>query len=262
MHKILEEIIVMTKQDLGIRKERIPQELLVTMIYNNKFPVSTFKTAITHPKTGTVAIIGEIKLASPTEPALGSLEDMLDKVDEYEEAGADAISLVTEKHFFKGDISYVKKIKSGSHIPVLMKDFVIDEYQVYEAQLVGADAILLLAAVLEKEDLARLVDVAEEIGIEPVVEVYDEEDIEKIEGLEHHIVGVNARDLEKFSVDVDHACVIMEKIPDRFVKIGFSGIMSSKEVKKYKEAGAHAVLVGTSLMKAKRVKDFISSLRV
>lgn len=208
-----------------------------------------------------VAIIAEMKFASPTNPNLGSSEDLLDRAREYQKAGADAISIITEKHVFKGDIGFVSQVKKVVKIPILQKDFVIDKQQIYEAKNAGADALLLIARIVSKKQLKAFVLLVQKLGIEPVVEVFDEKDLKKAVATATKFIAVNARDLETFVVDVDKACKLMEKIPDRFIKLGFSGISSKTEVKKYTDAGAKGVLVGTSLMKAKNIKEFIGGLR-
>lgn len=207
------------------------------------------------------AIIAEIKFASPTNPNLGSPEDLLDRAREYQKAGADAISIITKKAFFKGDIGFVSQVKKVVKIPILQKDFVIDEQQIYEAAHIGSDALLFIARLVSKEKLKTFVLLAQKLGIEPVVEVFDEEDLKKAVAINTRYIAVNARDLETFVVDIDVACKLMEKIPNKFIKLGFSGIQGRLEVEKYIKAGAKGVLVGTALMKAKNIKEFIGVLR-
>lgn len=261
MHKILQEIVTKTRHDLVIRKERIPEETLIRLLKAHHPTSGRFRTAIAQPKIGNIALIAELKLASPTEAHLGSQEEILDRAMQYEQAGADAISVVTEPHFFKGSIAFIKKIKQVSTLPVLMKDFVVDQYQLYEACLIGSDAVLLIAQLLEGKQLMRLTKVALELGIEPLIELYDEADLEKISQLNNLIIGVNARDLDTFQVDIDHACKVLKKIPQESIKIGFSGVHSVKEVHKYKKAGAQAVLVGTNLMKSSDIQQAIHQLK-
>lgn len=209
-----------------------------------------------------IGLIAEVKFASPTNPYLGSSKELIERVKQYEKAGADAISVITEKHFFKGDVSFVSKVKKHISLPVLQKDFVIDPYQIYEAAKNGSDALLLIARLVDATVLTKFVELCFLLGIEPVVEVNSEEDLAKAVVTKTNIVAVNARDLETFVIDVSKACVLIKKIPDRFIKLGFSGIKSAEEVRVYHEAGANGVLVGTSLMKANNIKEFIKNLRV
>ena len=255
---IIKDILEKTREDLKMRKRTISLTGLGKLGRLGK--LGKFRTAMLSSKKG-IALIAEIKLASPSEEDLGSFETVLERAETYEKAGADAISVVVEKHFFKGDIAFIPKIKAVVSLPILMKDFVVDECQILEAVQAGADAILLIARIVDKETLQKLVTFAFENGIEPIVEIDNADDIQKAIGSKTRIIAVNARDLDTFEVTVERACEILKKIPNDYIKIGFSGIKSNKEVQKYKNAEARGVLVGTSLMKARNIKDFILSLR-
>ncbi len=241
MHSILAEIIEKKKKDLNA---------------GNK---SYFLSAIS--KAYGMAIIGELKIASPQNPRIGSKKDLVRKAREYKEGGVSAISIITEKHFFKGDNLYIPKIKRKVVLPILQKDFVIDIGQIYEAKGLGADAILFIARIVDGETLKKFVLKAKEIGIEPVVEIVNKDDLERAIQTKTDFIAVNARDLDTFQVSVENACKLMKEIPEKFIRLGFSGIYSAKEIEQYKEAGARGVLVGTSLMKAKNIKKFINELR-
>lgn len=238
MHNILLKIIEKKQQDLYRQKSHF----------------------LNFPKDK-MAIIAEIKLSSPTIPFLGSKKDIIKRALAYEQAKADAISFITEKHYFKGSPDFISQIKKRINIPILQKDFVIDPYQIYEAKIISADALLLIAKIVNKKTLIKFVALSQEIGVEPIVEINDEKDLEKAISTSTSIIAVNARNLQTFVVDVTQACRLMKKIPDRFIRLGFSGIKSADEVKKYQQAGAKGVLVGTSLMRAKNIPAFINSLR-
>ena len=238
MHKILKQIVEKKQEYLnGLKRSRFLN------LPENK-----------------MAIIAEIKLASLTVPYLGSEKDIVKRAVDYKQAGADAISIITEKHFFKGSPDFIPRLKAKTDLPILQKDFVIDPYQIYEAKIIGADALLLIAKIINKKTLINFVALCQKIGIEPVVEINDESDLKKALGTSTKIIAINARNLNTFIVDIDQACQLIKKIPDRFTKLAFSGIKSSIEVKKYQQAGAKGVLVGTSLMKAKNIKQFIKNL--
>src|SRR3990167_6940976 len=253
-NKILQKIVEKTKRDLKKRKKRhsgkpkAHPESRKGTVYN----LSNFRNSILNPKKD-ITLIAEIKLASPSEGDLGSKKN--------EKGEGDAISLVVEKHFFNGDIKLIDQIKKNTNLPILMKDFIIDTYQIAEGIKSGADAVLLIARIVGNKKLSELVQYAIGLGIEPVVEIDSLEHIERAIDSKPYIIAVNARDLDTFEVDVDRASEILKQVPDKFIKLGFSGIKSSQEVQKYREAGAKGVLVGTSLMKAKNIKDFILSLR-
>ena len=219
----------------------------------------TFKEKMLSSKN--IALIAEIKLASPSISSLGSEDNIVQRAIAYEQAGADAISVITEKHFFKGDVSFIPRVKQQVTIPILQKDFVIDPYQIYEAKMIGSDAILLIARLINKDILKNFVAQSLKIGIEPIVEINDEEDLEKAVATTTSFIAVNARDLRTLTIDISKACTLLKKIPKKFIKLGFSGIHSSSEVKKYKEAGAKGVLVGTSLMKTANIHSFINDLK-
>ena len=168
-------------------------------------------------------IIGEIKLASPTVPYFGSTDSIVKRSIDYENSGADAISVITEKHFFKGDINFISQIKNKVNLPILQKDFIIDPYQIYQAKVYSSDALLLIAKIVSKKTLIKFVDICQEIGLEPVVEINDEQDLKKAMSTSTNIIAVNARNLESLEVSVERACLLMKKIPSKFIKLGFQG---------------------------------------
>lgn len=207
-----------------------------------------------------IFIIGELKFASPSAGILGSENKLLDRAKAYGEAGIDAISVITEEHFFHGKPEFVRQVKQIVACPILQKDFVIDERQIDEAKALGSDALLLIARIVSLKKLQQFVEVCLIKGIEPVVEIANEEDLDKAIQTQTHVIAVNARDLDTFIVNVARACDLLQKIPEKYVRLGFSGVKSSNEVAQYKNVGAQGILVGMSLMKAKNIKKFIHSL--
>lgn len=244
MNKALINILEFTKKDLKGKKAS-----------------GNFSRSLLNPKTGNISIIAEIKLASPTEKNLGSPNEILQRVVKYEKAGADAISFITEKSVFKGDIKYISQIKSRVNLPILQKDFVINPYQIYESKINGSDALLLIAKILSQEKLIEFVNLCLEIGLEPVVEINDNKDLDKALKTRTKIIAVNARNLDTLKVDIDGALKLLDQIPASYLKLGFSGIDSKSKVEKYRQAGAKAVLIGTNLMKAKNIREFLKGLR-
>ncbi|PIQ80950.1 MAG: hypothetical protein COZ34_01530 [Candidatus Pacebacteria bacterium CG_4_10_14_3_um_filter_34_15] len=259
MHNILLKIIDKKQNDLEAQKNVLSVDALKGKAEAVK-SVSKFKDKLLHPNNSNVSIIAEIKLTSPTIAFLGSESDIIQRAIAYEEAGADAISFITEQHYFKGNTTFISELKAKVNIPILQKDFVIDPYQIYEAKMIGSDAILFIAQLVEKNVLKDFVATSRKIGIEPIVEINDEEDLEKALDTDTSFIAVNARDLRTFTVDISKACTLLEKIPEKYIKLGFSGINSSAEVRRYKKAGAKGVLVGTSLMKTANIDNFIKSL--
>lgn len=248
-------------------------ETLLKQIIDNKLvelkekkrQCRNFVYALTHQKTGDIAIIAEIKLATPTAGILGMANEVVRRARSYERAGADAISVVTDNKYFGGRPDFISSIKKSVSLPILMKDFVIDPYQVYEAKIIGADALLFIAKILTKRQLKKLVSIAVDIGIEPVVEVQNADELGSALALsERHrveCVAVNARNLDDFQVDINRACSLLKLIPKEKLALGFSGVKGRDEVEKYKQAGAKAVLVGNALMKTTNIMGFIKSLK-
>jgi len=260
MHSILLQILEKKQKDLSEQKRVLSIDELKRKITTAKL-TSSFKNRFINVAHSDIAIIAEIKLASPTNPSLGSESDIIQRAIAYEKVGADAISFITEKHYFKGSTIFISQLKTRVNIPILQKDFVIDPYQIYEAKMIGSDAILLIARLVDKDVLKDFVTISQEISIEPIVEINDQEDLEKALDTNTSFIAINARDLRTFTIDISKACALLEKIPNKFIKLGFSGIHSSVEVRRYKEAGAKGVLVGTSLMKAANMDNFIKSLK-
>lgn len=218
-----------------------------------------FLGSIINPKAGDISIIAEIKLTSPSAGKLGDVIDIEKRVKDYEICGADAISVVVDKKYFGGALEFIKQIKEISSLPILAKDFIVDPYQIYEAKYYGADAVLLIAKIVSSHQLVQLVKLAKKLNIEPVVEVQTEQELKDALNTDTQIIAVNARDLDSFEVDVDKACRLLKLVPKEFVTLGFSGIKSRADIKKYKIAGVRGVLVGTSLMKTSNIKEFLMS---
>ncbi len=256
MNKILQQIIKNTTYEIAQRKINSP---LDTPEVSRQKSFGNFLEAVS--KKDRVSIIAEIKFASPTEKNLGSEKELIKIAKLYQKSRADAISIITEKSVFKGDRSFVTRVKSAVKLPVLQKDFVINPYQIYEAKFIGSDALLLIAKIISKNKLIEFVNICQNLGIEPVVEINDDADLEKALATSTKIIAVNARNLSDLKVDVDQACKLMKKIPQKYTKLGFSGIHSKVEVEKYKSSGANAILVGTSLMKSKNPIKFLEELR-
>ncbi len=242
MHNMLQKIISQKKKDIMPSKVRN---------FYNLFPA----------KKGMV-IIGELKFASPSDSSIGVGKSLIPQTIAYEKAGIQALSVITEKSFFKGEKHYIPDVKRFVSLPVLQKDFVIDESQIYEAKVLASDAILFIARIVDKKTLQKFVLLAKKLCIEPVVEIGNKEDLKKALSTTTGIIAVNARDLDTFVVNVEKACLLMKMIPKHFIALGFSGIESEKEIAQYKNAGASGVLIGTRLMKAKNIRNFVRRLHI
>lgn len=219
-----------------------------------------FREALIEPN-GDIAIIAEIKLTSPHIGLLGNKNEVERRVILYEKSGVDAISVVVDKTFFHGDYQLIREIKQDVSLPVLSKDFIIDPAQVFYARVMGADAVLLIAKIVSFDKLIQLVMLVKTLGMEVVVEIDNKKDLQKVLTTDVHFIAVNARNLDDLSLDINRACQLITLIPEDRIALAFSGIKERNDVEKYKIAGAKAVLVGTSFMKAKNIKNFIKELR-
>jgi indole-3-glycerol phosphate synthase len=241
MHKRLKEIIEVKKQEVEIlKKEGIRFEI------KDLPPVRDFKSALSVP--GRVNLIAEIKFASPSAGDIAEYVDPVSIAEVYENAGAKAISLLTDKKFFKGDLKNLPKVKKAVKLPILRKDFIIDEIQLFETSRFGADAALLIVRILSKEQLRHLIKVCRELNLASLVEVHNKDDLEKAIECEADIIGINNRDLDTFEIDLSTTIDIAPLVPDEIVLVSESGINSGSDIMKLKSAGINAVLVGSSLM--------------
>lgn len=255
MHKMLQGIISSTALEISKRKKEVFKKNSIS------FTHLSFKEIVLNFKIGDIGLIAEIKLASPTERQLGEKGDLLDRLQAYQNAGADAVSIITENRFFKGNPQLVTTAKRSILLPILQKDFVIDDFQIDESHRLGADALLLIAKIVDKDKLRRFVKLCKDKALEPVVEIDNMADLEKAVESGTDIIAVNARNLDTFDVSLVKACELLKKIPHKFIKLGFSGIHSRRDIEKYKQAGANAVLVGTELMRTKNINRFIKELK-
>jgi len=207
-----------------------------------------FKGAISKP--GRINLIAEIKFASPSAGMIRKKTDPAAIGRIYESAGASAISLLTDRKFFQGDIAWLPVLKRAVSLPVLRKDFIIDEIQVEEASCYGADAALLIARILSTQQLKDLISACRELGPVPLTEVHDMEDLEKAVDCGANVIGINNRDLDTFEIDIKNAFKLAPLTPEDCIIIGESGIEDEEDIRALKETGVNAVLVGSALMKS------------
>ncbi len=211
-------------------------------------PTRDFKKAISVP--GNICLIAEIKFASPSAGAIRAKTDPVSIGRIYEDAGASAISFLTDSKFFKGDLGDLPALKKAVNLPILRKDFIMDEIQVREAFHYGADAILLIARILSSVQLKDLIDQSLELGLIPLTEIHDMEDLEKAMTYKAEVVGINNRDLDSFEVDTNRTLELAPAVPRECVIVCESGINGERDIEALKGAGVQAVLVGSSLMKS------------
>jgi len=208
-----------------------------------------------------LSIIGEIKKASPSKGIIKNDFNHLKIADIYFEGGIDAVSILTDKNFFKGDIKFLNDISRIKQSPLLRKDFIIDEYQVFESKANGADIILLICEALSKSQIQELSLAAKEIGLDILLELHSEKQLDKINFEINNIVGVNNRNLEDFSVNLQTTIKLAERLPDRVLLVSESGITKKEDVDFIKKSRTNAILVGEHLMSSGNIKDALKQLK-
>jgi len=197
-----------------------------------------------------IAFICECKKASPSKGVIAESFDYLQIAKDYEKAGADCISVLTEPKWFLGSDDYLKEIANTINIPCIRKDFTVDEYMIYEAKLLGAKAILLICAILNQSQIKHYIDICHELGISALVEAHDEAEIKMAVKAGARIIGVNNRNLKDFSVDTANSKRLRQMIQGDIIFVSESGISSNEDIKELRDAKVDAVLIGETLMKA------------
>jgi len=242
---ILSRIIEAKQKRLQSARIRVP-EAVVRRMASSASPAPSFRKALEAPQT--VRLIAEIKKASPSKGVLNPNLDPERQAVIYTEAGACAISVVTEEDFFLGDLSWIRRIRRASSLPVLRKDFIFEAFQIYETRAAGASAILFIVAMLEPAELKEFIALAQEQGLDALVEIHDEVELEEALRAGASIIGVNNRDLKTFNVDVSTSLRLARLIPDESVFVVESGLTSRADIERLLEAGADAFLVGEHLV--------------
>jgi indole-3-glycerol phosphate synthase len=251
---ILEKIIEFKKIEIEKRKIFTPLKSFIDKIPEER---RDFKRAI---KKGKISIIAEIKKMSPSAGILRENFDPVAIAKEYEKNGANAISILTDSKFFCGKNTFVTDVKKEVKIPILRKEFIIDEYQIYESAYIGADAILLIARMLKLEQLEKYIQLASQLGLFSLIEVHSKEELQKVLSTSTEIIGVNNRDLDTFRSSIDNSLNLKKMIPDKYVTISESGIKTRADIIKLEEARFNAVLIGEILLKQKDIGKKLKEL--
>lgn len=208
-----------------------------------------------------ISFICECKKASPSKGLIAKEFPYLDIAKEYENAGADCISVLTEPTRFLGSDVYLKEIASAVSIPCLRKDFTVDEYMIYEARLLGAKAVLLICSILNEKEIAEYIKICDSLGVSALVEAHNESEIKMALNAGARIIGVNNRNLKDFTVDTDNSRRMRELVPKDIIFVSESGVKSSEDVALLREIGADAVLIGETLMRSEDKKEKLNELR-
>ncbi len=217
-----------------------------------------FETALKKPG---ISFICECKKASPSKGVIAPDFPYLEIAKEYEAAGADCISVLTEPKWFLGKDEYLKEIAEAVKIPCLRKDFTVDEYMIYEAKLLGAQAVLLICSILPTEKMKEYINICDELGISALVEAHNEEEISSALYAGARIIGVNNRNLKDFTVDTDNSRRLRKLVPEDILFVAESGVKSPQDINILRETGVDAVLIGETLMRATDKREKLRELR-
>ena len=243
---ILDEIVAKTKSKLEEKKQGLSLEELSSKIDFENLKETNFKKSLQNKAE---AIIAEIKKASPSAGIISDNFDPVLKSKEYESFGASALSILTEEDYFLGNIEYLKDVKAITSLPILRKDFIVDEYQIYESKLIGADCILLIASILNDEELKNFSEIAERLKLDYIIEVHDEEELQRVQHFSNAIIGVNNRNLKTFDVDINNSVELKKIFEGENIFIAESGIKSKKDIEYLQQNNINVFLIGESLMK-------------
>ena len=231
----------------AVRAEKIPEDA-----------GNPFYSALAKPG---ISFICEVKKASPSKGVIAEHFPYVEIAREYEAAGANAISVLTEPYFFQGSNEYLKEIRANVLLPILRKDFTVDEYMIYEAKSIGADAVLLICSILSQEQLNEYRLLAKELGLAALVEAHDEREVEMALKAGAEIIGVNNRNLKDFTVDINNSLRLRQLVPDNILFVSESGMKTPQDIQRLRENGTDAVLVGETFMRSADKKVVLQTLR-
>ena len=246
MPTILDKIVATKRGEVARAKAETPLSALEEQL-DGAPVVRDFFAALTEPAE--ISLIAEVKKASPSKGVIREDFHPVEIATTYERHGAACISVLTDESYFQGSLDYLRAVRAAVGIPVLRKDFVIDPYQAVVARLAGADAVLLIAECLEDDQLKLLHDQIVALGMTPLVELYDPENVGRVVDAGARLIGVNNRNLHTFEVDIDHTLRLRERIPADRAVVGESGIRTREDAERLQAAGVAAMLVGETLMR-------------
>ena len=253
----LKEIVQKKKERILLAKQQLSEEDLKIRV-QNLFPTRPFIESISKPRQ--ISLIGEIKKASPSGGIIRQNFNLQEIAQAYKEAEVQAVSVLTEEDYFQGDISYINEVKNLVDAPILRKDFILEPYQVYESRFYGADAILLIADLLTREQLTEMMQLAQSLGMDCLVEVHTEKELKKILNLKVPNIGINNRDLHTLEVDFKTTEKLYPLIPKDKVIVVESGIKNHQDILFLKILGVNAVLIGEAFMEAGDIKKKVEEV--
>ncbi len=248
---ILDEIVADKKKRLPEHKVKISEQEMRRMAEEKKGGNHSFCHALKKPG---ISIIGEFKQASPSLGKIVSKIDLTERMEEYSQS-VDAVSCLTEEDYFLGNAEYLKRIRKMTELPILRKDFMIEPYQFYEAKAFGADAVLLIAAILDDVMMKDFYQLSRALGLDALVEVHDEREMERALKLDAEIIGVNNRNLKDFTISLDNTKRLSKYMPREKIFVAESGIVSDEDVKFLKDCRVDAFLIGRAFMESENPKE-------
>lgn len=259
---ILDDLAAATRARIERKKAEVPfdevRKKAIQLAKEEGTFTFPFETAIAK---GDISFICEVKKASPSKGIIAEEFPYLDIARDYEKAGADCISVLTETDYFKGDDRFLREINDNVAIPTIRKDFVIDTYMIYEAKLLGASCVLLIAALLDTDMLREYKAVCDELGLSALVEAHDEAEIQRALDAGARMIGVNNRDLKTFTVDINNSTRLRSLVPEEILFVAESGISTAEDIQVLRQAGVNGVLIGETLMRSGDKAGMLAQLK-
>jgi len=247
---ILNKIIEQKKVEITKEKQELPLKDIKNQLQNNNFPKNSFISKIESDiAKNNIAIIAEVKKASPSKGVIREDFDHLEIAKIYENYGASSISVLTDEKFFQGSKEYLTEIKNQVNLPLLRKDFIIDPYQIYQAKLIGADCILLIMSILSEEEAINLEKIAIKNDLDVLVEVHNEEELQKALKLQTKLIGINNRNLKNMTIDINNSINLSKNIPQDKIIVCESGISDKNDIKLMQENNINCFLIGELFMR-------------
>lgn len=258
MSTILDQIVALKRQEIEAARQAVPEKELEARL-GQAPPLRDFRAAL--EQEAGVAVIAEVKKASPSAGVLRPDFQPVDIARIYAAHGAAAVSVLTDAPFFQGQLSYLEAIRQAVSLPLLRKDFLLDRYQLLEARLAGADAVLLIAEILGPRELSALLGAAHDLGLQALVELYDGENLERVVNSGARLIGINNRNLRTFQTRLEHTLELADRVPKDRCLVSESGIRSREEVLRLQAAGVKAVLVGEIFLRAPDMAGKLREIR-
>ena len=260
MNNILKKICEDKKLELEILKKKCSlnslKKLISDQINKRDFKNIIIKSSVERENF----IIGEIKKASPSAGEIILNYEPLEIAKIYQKTGIKALSVLTEKNYFKGEIDHLSYIKQNTNIPILRKDFIIDEYQIYESKVYQADVILLIVSILSDDELKKFLNISNELNLDCIIETHDENEIKRALKLNYPIIGINNRNLKNLKTDLNNSVSLFTSISKDYTVIAESGIKTSDDIRMYNDLGIFNFLIGESILRSKDYAAFIKKL--